>query len=146
MKVILTKDVPKLGRKFEVKNVSSGYAQNLLIPKGLAIVATEQALKKAELDRKAMEGERKVMQDLIVKNIKDLDGVTVSCTAKANDKGHLFAGLHKEAVAEEIFKQTQLQIDPNFIQLEHPLKEVGEHEITVKEGDVSATFKLIITS
>ena len=145
MKVILTKDVPKLGRKFEVKNVSSGYAQNLLIPKGLAIVATEQALKKAELDRKAMEGERKVMQDLIVKNIKDLDGVTVSCTAKANDKGHLFAGLHKEAVAEEIFKQTQLQIDPNFIQLEHPLKEVGEHEITVKEGDVSATFKLIIT-
>ena len=146
MKVILTKDVPKLGRKFEVKNVSSGYAQNLLIPKGLAIVATEQALKKAELDRKAMEGERKVMQDLIVKNIKDLDGITVSCTAKANDKGHLFAGLHKEAVAEEIFKQTQLQIDPNFIQLEHPLKEVGEHEITVKEGDVSATFKLIITS
>jgi len=145
MKVILTKDVPKLGRKFEVKNVSSGYAQNLLIPKGLAIVATEQALKKAELDRKAMEGERKVMQDLIVKNIKDLDGITVSCIAKANDKGHLFAGLHKEAVAEEIFKQTQLQIDPNFIQLEHPLKEVGEHEITVKEGDVSATFKLIIT-
>lgn len=145
MKVILTKDVPKLGRKFEVKNVSSGYAQNLLIPKGLAIVATEQALKKAELDRKAIEGERKVMQDLIVKNIKDLDGITVSCTAKANDKGHLFAGLHKEAVAEEIFKQTQLQIDPSFIQLEHPLKEVGEHEIEVKGEGESAKFKIVIT-
>lgn len=144
MKVILQKDVAKLGKKFEVKEVSSGHAQNLLIPQGLAIVATKEALKKTETQRLAMEAERKIHDDLLIKNIKDLDGAIITIIGKANEKGHLFAGIHKESIVVELQKQTQLQIDPSFIQLEHPLKEVGEHTVEVKGGGKSAKFKVVI--
>lgn len=145
MKVILQKDVSKLGRKFDIKEVSSGHAQNLLIPRGLAIIATPEAVKRMEKERTKSEGEKRVHADLLVKNIKDLDGVTLTIVGKANEKGHLFAGIHKETIVEELQKQTGLQIDPTFIQMEHPLKEVGEHTVEVNGGDKSAKFKVIIS-
>lgn len=145
MKVILQKDVSKLGRKFDIKEVSSGHAQNLLIPRGLAIIATPEAVKRMEKERTKSEGEKRVHADLLVKNIKDLDGVTLTIVGKANDKGHLFAGIHKETIVDELQKQTGLQIDPEFIVMEHPLKEVGEHTVEVNGGDKSAKFKVIIS-
>jgi len=144
MKVILLKDVAKLGRKYDTKDVSSGHALNLLIPQGLAISATTEAVKRIEVLKAQTEGERKVHEDLLVMNVKGLDGITLNVSGKANEKGHLFAGLHREAIAEEIFKQTKLQVDPSFIQLEHPLKEIGEHVIEVKGGGKSAKFKVVI--
>lgn len=95
MKIILLKDIAKLGRKYDVKNVSDGYALNLLIPKGAAVAATPDALKRLEAERSKIEGERKVQEELIAKNISGLQDVTLTIVGKANDKGHLFAGLHK---------------------------------------------------
>ena len=144
MKVILLKDVPKTGRRFEVKEVSDGHAINMLIPRGLAISATSDAMKRTEVERNKIEGERKVREDLMVKNIKGLEDTTLTIVAKANDKGHLFAGLHKEAIVAELQKQTELQIDPSFLVMEHPLKEVGEHMVEVNAAGKSAKFKVII--
>ncbi len=144
MKVILTQDVTKLGKRFDVKEVSSGYALNLLIPQGKAVTATSDALKRVELEKKKTEGERKVHEELMAKNIKNLEAVTLTVAGKANAKGHLFAGLHNEEIAAELQKQTGLQVDPSFIQLEHPVKEVGEHMIEVRAGEKSAKFKLVI--
>ncbi len=146
MKVILQKDVAKLGRKFDIKDVSSGYAQNLLIPKGLAIIATEDAIKRMEVERARTEGEKRVERDLLAKNIKDIDGVSITIIGKANDKGHLFAGIHKEAIVEELLKQTQLQIDPESISMTQPIKEIGEHTIEVKAGDKKASFKVVVSN
>lgn len=146
MKVILQKDVAKLGRKFDIKDVSSGYAQNLLIPKGLAIIATEDAIKRMEVERARTEGEKRVERDLLAKNIKDLDGVSINIIGKANDKGHLFAGIHKEAIVEELLKQTQLQIDPESISMTQPIKEIGEHTVEVKAGDKKASFKVVVSN
>ena len=146
MKIILLKDISKLGRKFDVKTVSDGHALNMLIPQGLAIAATADALKRIETEKAKAEGERKVQEELLVKNLDGLKDTTVTITCKANDKGHLFAGLHREALAIEIEKQTRLQIDPSFIQLEHPIKTVGEHVVEVKTGNKSAKFKLVIES
>lgn len=146
MKVILQKDVAKLGRKFDIKDVSSGYAQNLLIPKGLAIIATEDAIKRMEVERARTEGEKRVEKDLLAKNIKDLDGVSITIIGKANDKGHLFAGIHKEAIVEELLKQTQLQIDPESISMTQPIKEIGEHTVEVKAGDKKASFKVVVSN
>lgn len=146
MKIILQKDVAKLGRKFDIKEVSSGHALNLLIPQGLAIPATPDAIKKTETERAKSEGERRIHNDLLVKNIKDLDGISLQIVGKANEKGHLFAGIHKESIVEELFKQTKLQIDPSFILMEHPLKEVGEHTVEVNGAGKTAKFKVVITT
>jgi len=145
MKVILLKDVAKLGKRFDVKDVSSGHALNLLIPQGLVITATPDAMKRIEIQKKQVEGERAIHEELLVKNIQGLDGVTLNIAGKANEKGHLFAGIHREEVAKEIEKQTELQVDPSFIQLEHPLKEVGEHDVEVIGGGKKAKFKVVVT-
>jgi large subunit ribosomal protein L9 len=146
MKIILLKDVAKLGGKHDVKNVSSGYALNFLIPNGIAIPATTQALKRAELEKAKAEGERKVQGDLQAMNIKSLDGITLTVPTKANEKGHLFAGLHREEIAAELEKQLHISIAPSSIMLEHPIKEIGEHEVEVKTEGKSVKFNLVAES
>jgi large subunit ribosomal protein L9 len=144
MKIILLKDVQKIGKKYDVKIVSDGHAINLLIPQGLAITATPNAIKSLEAEKAKMERERMIHEELLVKNLEGLKAATITIVGRANEKGHLFAGLHKEAIAEEIQKQTRLQIDPSFIQLEHPLKTIGEHVIEVRGGGKNAKLKIVI--
>ncbi len=146
MKIILLKDIQKLGKKYETKEVSSGHALNLLIPQGHAVAATSEAVKRFETMRAAAEGERKVQQDLLVKNIKDLENVTLTISGKANEKGHLFAGIHKEQIIDQLFKQTQLRISAESIELEHPLKTVGDHTIAVSGAGKSTKLKVVIAS
>ena len=131
MKVILLKDVQKLGRKFDIKNVSDGHAQNYLIPRGLVVPATEAAEKKISEDREKENAERKIQAELLMKSLGELKGVKVKISGKANDKGHLFAGIVKETLIAEIFKQTHLNLDPETVVLEKPIKEVGEHKVTI---------------
>ncbi len=142
MKIILLKDVAKVGKKFDVKEISEGYAHNLLIPKGLAIAATPDALKRIDIEKARDEGERKIRHELLVKNLKDLDGVTITMLEKANDKGHLFAGIHKAEIIPEIQKQTRIQIDAEHMVLDKPIKELGMHVIEVKVENKSAKFNL----
>lgn len=144
MKIILLKDKPGLGKKYDIKEVSSGHAQNLLIPRGDAISATPEAMKRVEKEKAKSDMENKVHGDLLAKNIDDLDGITLRITGKANEKGSLFAGIHKEALVTELLKQTHLQIDPSFVQMEHPIKEVGEHTVEVKAAGKSAKFKVVV--
>jgi len=158
MKVILQKDIAKLGKKYDVREVSSGHALNLLIPQGLAIPATADAVKRTVTKRTKSEGERKIHEDLLIKNIKDLEDVTLTISGKANEKGHLFAGIHKETIVSELLKQTQLQIDPSFIKMEQPIKEVGEHIVEVNghsfvpggamegKGEKTAKFKIVVVA
>lgn len=144
MKIILLKDVPKIGRKYETKEIKDGYALNFLIPRGLAVSATESEAKRINIEKMREDKERKVHEDLLLKNITDLNGVSITVKEKANEKGHLFAGLHAEAIAKEIFEQTRLEIEPSFIELKHPIKEVGEHEIAVKAAGKTVKFTLIV--
>ncbi len=145
MKIVFLKDVPKVGKKFEMKEIADGYALNFLIPRGLANVATAQFLKQIELEKTRVEGERKVHEDLLLKNLKEIDGAVVTIAGKANEKGHLFAGLHKAEIVPKLQEQTRVQIHPDFIELDKPIKEVGEHMISVKVKDKVAKFKLVVT-
>lgn len=144
MKIILIKNVPKVGKKYEIKEVAEGHATNFLIPRGLALTATESNQKKIALESSQKEAERKIQEDLILKNIKDLEGVMVTVEEKANDKGHLFAGIHKEELVPLIKEQTRLDILPEHIVLEKPIKEIGEHEISVHVQDTKIKFRLIV--
>lgn len=140
----MLKDVAKVGRKYETKEVAEGYALNLLIPKGFAIAATSDAVKRIGIEILKDEGEKKLHHELLMKNLKELDGVTVTMKEKANEKGHLFAGVHKAELIPEIQKQTRIQVDESHIVLDKPIKEIGKHEITIKVGDKKASFTLDI--
>ncbi|MES3031243.1 MAG: 50S ribosomal protein L9 [Patescibacteria group bacterium] len=144
MKIILLKDVPKVGKRFEVKDISDGYALNLLVPKGLATPATPEALKRLDLEKSRTAGEEKVHQELLEKNLAMLEGKKITLTEKGNEKGNLFAGIHKLEIIPAIEKQARVQIDPEHMILEKPIKEAGEHKITVKAGNKSIVFTLDI--
>jgi len=144
MKIILNQDVSKVGKKYEVKNVADGHALNFLIPRGLAVAATLGALKKLEIAKTMVAVEKKVQEDLLLKNLKSLDGARIEISEKANDKGHLFAGLHKEQIIPEIKKQTGLDVLPEFLILDKPIKEIGEQIIEVKVQNKTAKFTLIV--
>jgi large subunit ribosomal protein L9 len=144
MKIILLKDVAKIGRKFDVKNVADGYALNFLIPRGSAKVATPESLKKIEAIKAELDAERKVQEDLLAKNLHEIDGKTATIKVKANEKGHLFAALHTAEIAHAIKESLGGDIMADFIALDHNIKQVGEHSIEIKAGGKSAKVKLSV--
>lgn len=144
MKIILLKDVPKVGRKYDTKDVSDGYAANLLIPRGLAVAATASAVKSIGIEKMKEEGERKIHEELLMKNLEGLDGATITLQEKANEKGHLFAGIHKAELLPEIKKQTRLELNSEHIILEKPIKELGEHLVELKGAGKVAKLKVVI--
>lgn len=144
MKVILIKDVPGLGKAYDEKIVTHGYGRNFLLARGLAKQASPSILIGINKRKAVVEAERKVQEDLIAKNIDDLKEIKITIKEKANEQGHLFAGIHKEEIAEEIKKQTHLDIAPDFIDLETHIKEVGEHPIKVSVNGKNAEFLLIV--
>ena len=144
MKVILLKDVQKLGRKFDIKNVSEGHAQNFLIPRGLVAVATDTAVKKLEAEKEKAGAEEKIQAELLVKSLGVLKETTIKISGKANDKGHLFAGITKEILLAEILKQTHLNLDPETVVLDKPLKELGEHKVMISTLGKSAQVTVVV--
>ena len=144
MKIILLKDVPKVGQRYDIKNVAEGFALNILIPRGLAEVATPNAIKKVEEMRRNDLTQKKIEEELLVKSLENLKNLTVTLKEKANDKGHLFAGITKEMLAGEILKISRLNINPEFIKLVKPIKEVGEHKVLVEVMGRSVEFTVKI--
>ncbi len=144
MKIILLKDIQKVGKKFDVKEVAEGHALNFLIPKGLAMVATPQAIVKVGQQKDKISAEEKIQEALLFKNLDTIKNLTLTLKEKANEKGHLFAGVTKEILASEILKATRLNLDADFIKLEKPIKTVGEHKITVEAMKKKVEFTLNI--
>lgn len=142
----MLKDVKGVGRKHEIKTVADGFALNSLIPQGVAEVATAKALARVELIRKEEEAQKKIKEDLLSKNLKSIHDATVEVAVDANEKGHLFAGLHAAEIAPLVKEQTRIDVLPEFIHLEKPIKEVGEHKIDVKVQGKSATFTLKVSA
>lgn len=144
MKVIFLKDVPRVGKKYEVKNVADGFVKNMLLPKGLVEIATDKAVARIELLKKSDEVEKQIRENLIMKNVGELGGVVITLKEKTNEKGHLFAGIHNAELVKALKEQTRIDIDPESIILEKPIRETGEFVIPVKIHDKKGEFKLIV--
>ena len=140
MKIILLKDIQKIGRKYDIKEVSDGYALNMLIPKGVAKIATAQAVNNIETLKSRDLAEKKIQGELLSKNLDMINNLKLNIKEKANEKGHLFAGVTKEVLSGEIFKLIHLNLDPESIILSKPLKETGEHKVTVEAMGKKAEF------
>ena len=144
MKVIFLQDVPRVGRKYDVKDVNDGYAANFLLPRKLAETATPKAIAELEKRKKSIEIEREVQDSLLLKNLEEIKGKTITLKGKANELGHLFSAIHKKEIVEAMKAQNHADIGEEFIVLEKPIKEIGEHEIPISIKNKKSAFKLIV--
>ncbi len=145
MKIILLRDVPKVGKKYEVKDIPDGYARNALIPKGLVKEATQSALAELERTKKNIIIEHEVQDTLLEKSLADLKKVTLLMEGKGNDEGHLFASIHAEDISKALEKRHFIVIDPEYIKLEKPIKTTGEHEVPISVKGKSVMFKIVVS-
>ncbi len=144
MQVILLKDVKGSGKAGEVVKVSDGYARNLLIPKKMAMEATEANLRVLEQQRAEIEAQRaldlSVAQDLKAK-LEKAKGVDIE--VKAGDNGRLFGAITSQDIADAFEKQFLIKLDKKKIVLKEPIKQTGPHDVELKlfQG-VSAKVKV----
>jgi len=146
MKVILKKDFIHLGREGEVKEVKDGYARNFLIPKGIAVVATDGAIKalKASEERrkKKLEQKNKALRELAEK----ISQITLSFSRTKNEEGHMFGSVTKSDIIKAL-KAVNIEISRDNIILTSPIKEFGTFDIKViLSPDITSAFKINITS
>ncbi|MCK5027211.1 MAG: 50S ribosomal protein L9 [Candidatus Pacebacteria bacterium] len=143
MKVIFLKDIPKIGKKYESKDVSAGYARNYLIPNKLAEAANKKVLAKVELLRSLHEEKIREENKKLAKKMSDVAGTTITLKAKANDKGILFAGITVETILTEVQKTAPEAREENIV-LEKPIKELGEHTVQMTVQDKTAEFTVVV--
>ncbi|WP_164683996.1 50S ribosomal protein L9 [Streptococcus hyointestinalis] len=147
MKVIFLQDVKGKGKKGEIKEVPTGYAQNFLIKKNLAKEATNQAI--GELKGK-QKSEEKAQAELLaeaqkVKAKLSEDATRVQFTEKVGPDGRTFGSITAKKIADELLKQYGLKVDKRHIELEHPIRAIGLIEVPVKlHKDVTGEIKLHI--
>ena len=142
MKVIFLQDVPRVGKRHDIKDVNDGYAMNFLLPRKLAKIAIEKSITELEIQKKEIVIEREVQDNLLSKNLEEIKNKTVTIKAKADEKGHLFSGIKNKEIIKEMKTQHHADISEESIILEKPIKEIGEFEIPISIKDKKSSFKL----
>ena len=145
MKVILLKDLEKLGKRLEVKDVEKGYARNYLIPNDLARPATKETLEwleiQKEIAQKNQERELKEIQALVAK----MEGMELNFSMKVGDKGQLFESLTAQKIKDAL-KEEGFEVLKEQIQLKEPIKKLGEFSVKINfDHNLESVIKLIIT-
>jgi large subunit ribosomal protein L9 len=132
MKVILQREVDKLGVPGDVIAVADGYARNYLMPKGLAIPATKGAVRHAERLRHAHDKHvRRAMEEAT--GLADrLSSAALRIGAKVGEEGRIFGSITVGDVADEIQRSAGVTIDRKDIHLPEPIRSVGTHEVTIR--------------
>lgn len=131
MEVILREDIEKLGTRGQVVNVSPGYARNYLLPKRLAVPATEANKKIIEQERQAhLRREAKLLSDA-QELAKMMTGLTVTIAQKAGEHDQLFGSVTAKDIAE-LLEKANFSIDRKKIVLDEPIKQLGEHKVPIR--------------
>lgn len=146
MRIILLKDVDKVGKKYEIKEVKNGYARNFLIPNGLAKPAIKEALvwleTQKEIEEKKSEKELKKAQEVA----STFDGQEIIIPVKIGEEGQLFESITAQKISEKL-KELGLEIKKNQIELPEPIKELGEYPVKIKfEHNLEAEIKVIVVA
>ena len=133
MEIILKKDITNLGYKNDLIKVKDGYARNYLIPKGMAIIATESSKKElAELKKQQAFKEDKIRNEAET-IAKALEGIELTIGVKAGTSGKIFGSVNNIMVANAILEQKKMEIDRKTVILkEDHIKEIGKYKATVK--------------
>jgi large subunit ribosomal protein L9 len=145
MKIILRKDVEKLGEAGSMATVKDGYARNYLIPHGLAVVATPGELKMWEHNQ-AVKARKIERQERELQSFADkISAVTLTFEARAGEGGRLFGSVTAADVAEKLSSEVGEEIDRRKVVLADPIRTTGEHTVTVNVvGKLRPQVKVIV--
>jgi large subunit ribosomal protein L9 len=145
MKVILLKDIAKLGKRGEVKEVADGYAINVLMKKGDALQATPGELSKWKAKEDVKKHRKELESSAFAVLVDKLSHNSLTIRDKKHDgKGQLFASVKEADIVDAIFSTVQVSIDPKQIVLQNPIKSLGVHFFDLKQGDKKERIEIVV--
>ena len=146
MKVVFIKDVTRVGRAGEVKEVADGYAKNFLLPKKLALPATPSSIKMAEAQlQKEEQGQQRHAEEL-VEVARQLEGLSLDFKMKVMEEGRIYGSIRDNQIAEELKRLTGIDIERTKIELLEPIRQLGSYELTIRLGrDLAPKVKVVVT-
>ncbi len=144
MKVILLKDVPKIGKKNEIKEVADGFAYNSLLPRKLAQIATPAVIEALEKEKAQSQRAHDALIESIQNSITMLQDKKIKVSLPANEQGHLFSKFKVEQL-RKVFKEEGIEFDTKYI-IPFEFKETGTHIVKVKIEHITGEFEIEIKS
>ena len=144
MKIILTKDVNNLGAVGDVVTVKSGYARNFLFPNKLAILFSEKQHNAVKVASQLEERKLERKKDDLIEVIGQIKALKLSMKMKSEDGEKLFGSVTKQDLSD-LLNENGIEVDKKFINLDNPIKTLGNHEVEVVfTKDVSGSFSILI--
>lgn len=145
MKIILLDDVPKLGRRGEVREVADGYARNYLLPHRLALSASAANLKNLEQIKAHQDSRAARLKAEAERQAQAIEGLTYTQARQASDEGRLFGSVGKADLATFLADQG-IEVERRRILLEEPIKTLGEFTVPIRlHAEVTAQLKVSVT-
>jgi large subunit ribosomal protein L9 len=146
MEVILLKEIKRLGKAGDTKRVADGYARNYLIPRGLAMPATEQARHQVA-EREAAEIRRDESEKITAEaRAADLQNVEIVFAVRAGESGRLYGSITNADIARELGQRIGQEIDKRKVILETPIKETGKYKVQVRlHTDVKFSVTVVVS-
>jgi large subunit ribosomal protein L9 len=144
MKVLLLKDVYKLGRAGDVKRVADGYGRNYLLPQGMAILATAESLKMADRIKEKANVQRAIVNQEMDTVAKQLTGLTLVFPAKASETGKLYGSVTTQMIADAIKAKSGVEVARRQIDSQ-PLRMLGEYKVHIRlTVDLIPTIDVVV--
>lgn len=145
MQIVLTRDVPNLGQKGDIKNVKPGYFRNFLAPRAKALRVTPKLMQQIKDHQKQREIRREALMAKAEDFAKKIESMTVTFKQKATAKGKLYASITEKNIQAELEKHLKIDLDKHMVKLPEHLKEVGEFIVGIQLSDtVSANLKVVV--
>ena len=145
MKVILLKDIKGTGKKDQIIEVSDGFGRNYLLPRKLAVEATNEAMNAIEKSKSAAKHREDVKKNEAEQSARDLKGKTVTVKVRAGENGRLYGSITTQEIADALKAQHGVEMDKRKIELDEKVTSVGQTTITLKlYAGVATKMNLVI--
>ncbi len=145
MKVVFIKDLPGKAKRGEIKEVADGYARNFLLPRGLAVLATSGTIHSVQTYREQTIESQSREQEKLAEIAHNIDGKQVFLQARSGAQERLFGSVTSTDIAQALSQLVGFNIDKRKIELDEPLRKLGNYEITVRlSKDIEAKIAVII--
>ncbi|MCI9016554.1 MAG: 50S ribosomal protein L9 [Clostridia bacterium] len=147
MKVILKQDIKGVGKKDQIINANDGYARNYLFPKKLAVLADKENMTNLESKKASQEHKKDIEKQVAQEIAKKIEGILLKLPVKSGENGKVFGSVTSKEISQNLDKQYNIKIDKKKINLEEPIKTLGNFTIEIKLYDnIIAKLKISVIS